>query len=104
MNEESRASNVTWTHETSVLQCVAVCCSVLQCVAVLQCDSDIRDSFHDRRLVCCSVLQCVAVCCSVLQCVAVLQCDSDIRDSFHDRSQQGFLPLKRIDTYVHTEI
>jgi len=34
----------------SVLQCVAVCCSVLQCVAV-----------------CCSVLQCVAVCCSVLQ-------------------------------------
>ena len=45
----------------SVLQCVAVCCSVLQCVAV-----------------CCSVLQCVAVCCSVLQCVAVccsvLQC------------------------------
>ena len=47
----------------SVLQCVAVCCSVLQCVAVccsvLQCVT-----------VCCSVLQCVAVCCSVLQCVA----------------------------------
>jgi len=45
----------------NVLQYVAVCCSVLQCVAV-----------------CCSVLQCVAVCCSVLQCVAVcfsvLQC------------------------------
>ena len=38
----------------SVLQCVAVCCSVLQCVAVY-----------------CSVLQCVAVCCRVLQCVAV---------------------------------
>ena len=37
----------------SVLQCVAVCCSVLQCVAV-----------------CYSVLQCVAVCCSVLPCVA----------------------------------
>jgi len=36
------------------LQCVAVCCSVLQRVAE-----------------CCSVLQCVAVCCSVLQCVAV---------------------------------
>ena len=31
------------------VDCVAVCCSVLQCVAV-----------------CCSVLQCVAVCCSVL--------------------------------------
>jgi len=35
-----------------VLQCAAVCCSVLQCV--LQC-----------------MLQCVAVCCSLLQCVAV---------------------------------
>jgi len=37
-----------------VLQCVAVCCSVL-CCSVLQCVA-----------VCCSVLQCVAVCCSVL--------------------------------------
>jgi len=39
-----------------VLQCVAVCCSVLQCVDVA---------------VCCSVLMCVAVYCSVLQCVAM---------------------------------
>ena len=54
MNEESRASNVAWTHEPSVLCYVVVCCSVLQCIAV-----------------CCSVLQCIAVCCSVLQCVAV---------------------------------
>ena len=40
-----------------MIQCAAVCCSVLQGVAM-----------------CCSVfsvLQCVAVCCSVLQCVAV---------------------------------
>ena len=37
-----------------MLQCDAVCCSVLQCAAL-----------------CCSVLQCVAVRCSVLQCVAV---------------------------------
>ena len=47
-----------------MLQCAAVCCSVLQCVAVccsvLQCAA-----------VCCHILQCVAVCCSVLQCVAV---------------------------------
>ena len=49
--------------KSSMLQYVAVCCSVLhvfRCVAV-----------------CCSVLQCVAVCCSVLQCAAVesmLQC------------------------------
>jgi len=42
----------------SVLQCVAVCCSVLQkegrstTLSDMQCD-----------VVCCSVLQCVAVCC-----------------------------------------
>jgi len=55
----------------SVLQCVAVCCSVLQCVAV-----------------CCSVLQCVAVCCSMLQCV-VLQCVTyaQIPSPFHRRAQ-----------------
>ena len=68
-----------------VLQCVAVCCSVLQlsqCVAVC-CSVLIQDglslifqqcvaSGSDSSVaVCCSVLQCVAVCCSVLQCVAV---------------------------------
>ena len=48
-----------------MLQCVAVCCSVVQFGAVC-------------LLVYCSVLQCIAVCCSVSQCVAVyrsvLQC------------------------------
>jgi len=65
-----------WCHEGwSVLQCVAVCCTVLYCVA--QCVL-----VHVRRLlvityvaVCCSVLHCIAMCCSVwcsvLQCVAV---------------------------------
>jgi len=69
----------------SVLQCVAVCCSVLLillmgrltrcavvCCSVWQCVECVA--------LCCSVLQCVAntareeaedVCCSVLQCVAV---------------------------------
>ena len=47
----------------SVLQCVAVCCSVPSLIWILA-----RTS-----AVCCSVLQCVAVCCSVLQCVAVCQ-------------------------------
>ena len=42
-----------------MLQCVSVCCSVLQGHEAVCCG------------VCCSVLQCVAVCCSVLQCVAV---------------------------------
>ena len=46
-----------------------VCCSVLQCVAV--CCSVLPFTGYNGRIVCCSVLQCVAVCCSVLQCVAV---------------------------------
>jgi len=63
-----------------VLQCVAVCCSVLWCVAV---SHDMTTTLQRKAVapsvaVCCSVLQCVAVCCSVLQCVAVrcsvLQC------------------------------
>jgi len=58
----------------SVLQCVAVRCSVLQCVQCVP----VRCSVLQCVAVSCSVLQCVAVCCSVLQCVAVccgvLQC------------------------------
>jgi len=47
----------------SVLQCVAVCCSVHGgLVSVLCC------SVLQRGAVCCRVMQCVAVCCSVLQC------------------------------------
>jgi len=47
------------------LQCVAVCCSVLQCVACVE----VRE--WSKSLTCrFSVLQRVAVCCSVLQCVA----------------------------------
>jgi len=85
----------------NVVQCVAVCCSMLHvCVAawcrVLQCGNGFRVtlqhtatrcntlqrshtaphcralvSSHGHRCLCCSVVQCVAVCCSVLQCVAV---------------------------------
>ena len=42
-----------------MLQCVAVCCSVMQCDA------------EPGQQPYCSVLQCVAVCCSVLQCAVV---------------------------------
>jgi len=80
----------------ALLQCAAVCCSVLQCVAMCAVDwtriafisnqtlleispcptfNCIRGSFSGLVAACCSVLQCVAVCCSVLQCVCcVLQC------------------------------
>ena len=70
-----------------VLQCVAVCCGVLQCVCVRSIHvwervvnifqyiwyEGIGDLGELRCIVVvvCSVLQCVAVCCSVLQCVAV---------------------------------
>jgi len=83
---------VAWYSE---LQCVAVCCSVLQtaikrfpevwektiaihldwrCITM-----ELRySSVLQRVAACCSVLQCIAVCCSVLPCVAVccsvLQC------------------------------
>jgi len=57
-----------------VLQCVAVCCSVLQCVA-----AEAKSSQQSIKLcstcvcvaVCCNVLQWIAVRCSALQCVAV---------------------------------
>ena len=60
----------------SVLQCVAVCCSVLQCVAVrfaldsvLQCVAvRVWNNLMQRVAV---FGQCVAVCCSVLQYVVV---------------------------------
>jgi len=63
------------------LQCVAVCCSVLQCVAMQYVVWDGCLAGKETLTTCCSMLQCVAVCCSVydvLQCVAVrgsvLQC------------------------------
>ena len=52
------------------MQCVAVCCSVLQCVAVASVDvfdCEVQCSVSQCAAVCCSVLQCVAVCFSVLQ-------------------------------------
>jgi len=47
-----------------VLQCGAMCCSLVQCVAVWC-------KVLQRGAMCCSVVQCVAACCSVLQCGAV---------------------------------
>jgi len=67
-----------------VLQCVAVCSSVLQHVAVCcnvvtsirivvlrSCHKVLLNPMYVIIAVCCSVLQCVAVCCSVLQRVAL---------------------------------
>jgi len=55
------------------LQCVAVCCSVLQCAAVM--GVAVRWLWALRGVQCVtvywSVLRCVAVCDSMLQCAAV---------------------------------
>jgi len=75
----------------SVLQCVAVCCSVdsfnmllsqqLNSTKLLHCIGTLVSvccSVVQRGALCCSVVQCGVVCGSVLQCVAVccsvLQC------------------------------
>ena len=52
-----------------VLQCVAVCCSVLQCVAELCCSVcvEIQQWLSDKV-----ILQSVAVCCSMSLCCRVL--------------------------------
>jgi len=55
---------------TSVLQCVAVCCSVLPCVAVASQPAPLAIS-TPFSFTGTSVLQCIAVCCSALQFVAV---------------------------------
>jgi len=72
----------------SVLQCVAVCCSVLHhlCVAVgcsaLQCVA-VGCSVLQWVAVCCSALQCVAVCCSVLHYLCVAVCCSELYVILH---------------------
>jgi len=55
-----------------VLQCVAMCCNMLQCVAVcfgLDCErneeQDAGCFTWSNAVMCCSVLQCVTMCCSV---------------------------------------
>jgi len=58
----SRVMSASVAVRCSVLQCVAVCCSVLQSQNVFTCDL----SCYER--LCCSVLQCVAVSYSVMQC------------------------------------
>jgi len=52
----------------TVLQCVAACCSVLQCAADTIMTS--HTAAHTTYTLCCSALQRVAACCSVLQRVA----------------------------------
>ena len=77
-----------------MLQCVAVCCSVLH---VLQCVSmgySVR-SVLQCVAVCCSVLQYVGVCCSVLQCGAVR-----MREQANERTRKRTLVRNRDEQNV----
>ena len=65
----------------SVLQCVAVCCIVLQCVW-----GEEGTPAEEKSMDFHGVLQCVAVCCSVLQCVAVcVACVGEIKKHLQRR-------------------
>jgi len=62
----------------SVLQCVAVCCNVLQCEEERDVVVEMYGVVYLCGVGCCSVLQSAVVCCSVLQsavvCCSVMQC------------------------------
>jgi len=72
----------------SALQCVAVCCSVLQSgywLHLFSCPAELAFATRLWVAVSCCVLRCVvcvAVCCSVLQCVAVLRSQSWLHSLF----------------------
>jgi len=78
-----------------VLQCIAVCCNVLQCCnGVEKCTvtpptcADMLQCFA----ACCSVLQRVAACCSVLKCIAV--CCSELKCAATSSEER--------ELYIHT--
>jgi len=79
----------------SVLQYVAVCCSVLAvCCSVLHCVA-----------ACCNVLQCVAAGCSVLRCVAAgcsgLQCVAVLMILHIDRISINHVTYERVMSHMN---
>jgi len=65
--------------QRGVLQCVVVCCCVLQCVIRQPFENVVYTIDHDEvcvavccSVVCFTVLQCVSLCCTVLHCVALI--------------------------------
>ena len=85
-----------FTCQCSLLQCVAVCCSVLQ-------REKMRSSvFHTWDI----IYSCVAVCCSVLQCVAVY-CSVEKWEAAYFTHQTSFIyvlhgSIKIWTWFVHT--
>ena len=94
--------------DCSVLQCVAVRCSVLRHGPGVPCIGDA--SFGARKVshthatsrLCCSVLQCVAVCCSVLHCGPGASCMGD--GSFGGRKVLPWINMKQNEYNCHTKL
>jgi len=84
----------------SVLQCVAVCCSVRLESLVSASDALVSTSEAEmmRYVSRYSVLQCVAVCCSVLQCVAA--CCSVRLESPHLMRRQVRVCVRRQHVHI----
>ena len=87
------------------MQCVAVCCSVLQFLAVpcstLQCDAVFGDCVHCIDTRCCSVLKRAAVCCSVTVCCSDAVCCC-YQVGALQRSRVGPGPLAHARSLSHT--
>ena len=93
-----------------MLQCVALCCIVLQCNSFLIKDEErpsvVRISFEEEPVVCrvargvgCNGLQCVAAWCSVLQCNAVSVKDMECSWCYSP-SKRNLLPAWQHDGCV----
>jgi len=87
-----------------VLQCVAVCCSVLQCRnhGTLTHMSKVSMLLVMCVAVCCSVLQCVALlCCGVLQYVAVW-CSTEMMAHTYTWARWDYHSLQHTATHCNT--
>jgi len=116
--------SITYTLTHTVLQCVAVCCSVLQCVvvccSVLQCVAVIvlllrmRSLFneHSHRYCVenyCSVLQCAAACCILCLLLLLMRLHvnkhSHIKEPYKNKYEDMFPSRRRqYATYTHNSL
>jgi len=77
---------------SSALQCVAVCCNVLQCVDPLTAAQSAK-----------GILQCVAVRCSVLQCADPLAAAQTAKDKNSQQSVCCYMYITKMNTALTFE-
>ena len=83
-----------------MLQCVVVCCSVLQQDTVCMVCCSVSHGTVWYSVLCYSVLQCVAVCCNRILCVCFAM--TGILKKFCDNSTHVLLYCNFIHAYIHT--